>query len=55
MCLRSKSDVQGTPLKDTDVDYRKLPQELSDEQKDEQKKALENFALIAIEPFEVDL
>jgi len=45
----------GTPLKDTDVDYRQLPQELKDGQKEEEKKALENFALIAIEPFEVDL
>lgn len=49
--------VPGTPLDQTDVDYKKLPQQLSDEDKDKDwlGKAYQNFSLMVVEPLQVDL
>lgn len=49
--------VPGTALDQTDYDYKKLPQELSDEDHDKEwrEKAYKNFSLIVIDPEEVDL
>ena len=42
-----KVDGGGAKLED-------YPQELKEDQKDEMKKALERFAIIAIDPWQVD-
>jgi len=47
----------GTPMHKVDGGGAKLedyPQELKEDQKDEMKKALERFAIIAIDPWQVD-